>query len=226
MPSSSSCWFFYSRSFFAILWSFSSHKFWNQFVTLYEKGELFFMECFFVPFKFFWKACIIDKKNFFLSLMTTCCIKVTLHFMSLKALCNRISFFHPIILFPITSKYETIFPSGLVFLQIANIHHIPSTHWHPFLYSYYFLLFNPLIFKPVKCLQIGTCQEHLPPASAEIEPCVVAAANLQIPWEEFRVESKALCTSGQLWNRSLVRIFLRNWFHDPNPCISSCVEEH
>ena len=81
--------------------------------------------------------------------MTTCCIKVTLHFMSLKALCNRISFFHPIILFPITSKYETIFPSGLVFLQIANIRHIPSTHCHPFLYSYYFLLFNPLIFKPV-----------------------------------------------------------------------------
>ena len=64
--------------------------------------------------------------------MTTCCVKVTLHFMSLKALGNRISFFHPIILFPITSKYETVSQSGLVFLQIASIHHIPSTDTHFF----------------------------------------------------------------------------------------------
>ena len=193
MPSSSSCWFLYSKSFLAILWSFSSHKFWNQFVRLYEKAKLFFMECFFVPFKFFWKACTIDKKNNFKSLITTC-IKVTLHLMSLKALCNRISFFHPIILLPITSKYKTISQSGLVFLQIANIHHIPFTHWHPVLCSYYFLLFNPLIFKPVNyklALAKSVCQRlknkgvcHLP--LQRLNPGL-----LQLPTFKYRERNSA-----------------------------------
>ena len=154
--------------------------------------------------------------------------------MSLKALCNRISFFHPIILLPITSKYETISQSGLVFLQIANIHHIPFTHWHPVLCSYYFLLFNPLIFKPVNyklALAKSICQWlknnkgvcHLP--LQRLNPAL-----LQLPTFKYRERNagwkvRHFVLQGNCGTGLYLDIF-RNWFHDPNPCISSCLEEH
>ena len=60
-----------------------------------------------------------------------------------------------------------------------------------------------------KCqLQIGACQEHLPgteqqqghlpSASAKIEPCAAAGADLQHPLRGAQVENGALCAPGKL----------------------------
>ena len=76
-------------------------------------------------------------------------------------------------------------------------------------------------------LQIGTGQEnfpetepqqqeHLPSASAETEPLAAAAADLQDPLREFRVE----------WDIFRWTDIFRKWFHDPNPYISSYLEKH
>ena len=41
-------------------------------------------------------------------------------------------------------------------------------------------------------------QGHLPYASAEIEPCAAAAAELRYLGGEFRVEREVLCAPGKL----------------------------
>jgi len=64
-------------------------------------------------------------------------------------------------------------------------------------------------------------------ASAEIEPCAIAAVDLQHALRKFRVENGALSAPEKLMEQVFrwVDIF-RNWFHDPNLCIASNLEKH
>jgi len=52
--------------------------------------------------------------------------------------------------------------------------------------------------------QIGPCCGSLPSTSTRIKSCVAAAANLQHPLKEFRVESRneAFCVLGNWQDRS------------------------
>ena len=45
-----------------------------------------------------------------------------------------------------------------------------------------------LILEAVKAIMLSTTGGHLPPASEDAEPCAAAAADLQYPLREFRVE--------------------------------------
>ena len=85
-------------------------------------------------------------------------------------------------------------------------------------------------------LQAGACQEHLPvteqrghlpSASAETEPCATAAVDLQHPLRKFRVENGALNAPEKLMEQVFIWLdIFRNWFHDPDLCITPYLEKH
>ena len=57
-------------------------------------------------------------------------------------------------------------------------------------------------------LQIGTCQGHLPSASAETEPCVAAAVDLQHALKGAQGgEMRHFVLQGNRWNGVLDRYF-------------------
>ena len=75
------------------------------------------------------------------------------------------------------------------------------------------------------CQQLNSNESIRPLPLWRKSPVLLQLLTFNTPGGEFRVESEALCAPGKLTNRSSGRYF-QEWFHDPNLCISSYLENH
>ena len=83
-------------------------------------------------------------------------------------------------------------------------------------------------------MSLSTTNYHLPRAFASDWAATRGICHLPVllqlltsdpPRRKSRMESKALCAPGKLGKQVFRQVdILRNWFHEPNPCISSYLE--